>query len=47
MSARWSGEQAPAARLAQVAVTCPRSDGSVAEWFKAHAWKVCVRESVP
>ena len=21
--------------------------GSVAEWFKAHAWKVCVRESVP
>ena len=21
--------------------------GRVAEWFKAHAWKVCVRESVP
>lgn len=22
-------------------------EGRVAEWFKAHAWKVCVRESVP
>ncbi len=21
--------------------------GRVAEWFKAHAWKVCVRETVP
>jgi hypothetical protein len=23
------------------------SEGQVAEWFKAHAWNACVRESVP
>jgi hypothetical protein len=29
------------------AVVVMHVPGSVAEWFKAHAWKVCVRESVP
>ena len=38
------GGRAPAARLMIVGRSFV---GSVAEWFKAHAWKVCVRESVP
>src|SRR5437867_1784638 len=24
----------------------PRPAGGVAEWFKAHAWKACIRETV-
>ena len=28
-------------------VGCSLLLGRVAEWFKAHAWKVCVHESVP
>jgi hypothetical protein len=26
--------------------TQPLDQGQVAEWLKAHAWKVCIRESV-
>ncbi|CVI17806.1 hypothetical protein AGR4A_Cc30067 [Agrobacterium tumefaciens str. B6] len=28
-------------------MTCRLEKGQVAEWFKAHAWNACVRESVP
>jgi hypothetical protein len=30
-----------------VSAVCPQGSGQVAEWFKAHAWNACVRESVP
>ena len=29
------------------AYICATRNGEVAEWFKAHAWNACVRESVP
>jgi hypothetical protein len=36
------------ARLAKaVAPLQDRRSGEMAEWLKAHAWKACVRETVP
>ena len=41
-------------RLARLALCCPiaiiaapKKFGEMAEWLKAHAWKACVRETVP
>ena len=37
---------APFRRFAPIRARTPKK-GQVAEWFKAHAWNACVRESVP
>jgi hypothetical protein len=38
---------APFQRFASPSEMQITPEGQVAEWFKAHAWNACVRESVP